>query len=79
MPVRELSPDRILFNGKIVTLDASGSLATAVAVKDGRFVAVGPDADLLPLAGPSTTLVDLVARWSSPVFSIATTISCRWE
>ena len=66
MPTHELSPDRILFNGKIVTLDASSNLATAVAVKEGRFVAVGTDDDLLLLAGSNTEKVDLGGKMVIP-------------
>ncbi len=38
-----LAPDMVLHNGKIVTVDEDFSIAQAVAIKDGRFVAVGSD------------------------------------
>ena len=47
-----LHPDTILFNGKIVTVDEDFSIAEAVAIKDGRFVAVGSND-----SGDSITLV----------------------
>ena len=39
--------DLILHNGKIITVDSTLSIAEAVAVKDGRVVAVGRSADVL--------------------------------
>jgi len=52
-------PDTIFINGKFVTVDARFSLARAVAVRDGRFVAVGEMEEIKALAGPSTAVVDL--------------------
>lgn len=52
--------DRIYINGDIRTMDESGTVApTAMASKDGRFVAVGSDAEISELAGPSVEVVDL--------------------
>jgi predicted amidohydrolase YtcJ len=51
--------DLILFNGKIVTVDATFSYAQAVAIRDGRFVIVGSDADIRRIAGPDTTQIDI--------------------
>ena len=36
-----LAPDVVLHNGKIVTVDESFSIAQAVAIQDGRLIAVG--------------------------------------
>lgn len=52
-------PDAIFFNGQITTLDRSKPTASAVAVKAGRFVAVGDDHEILALAGDRTRRVDL--------------------
>ena len=41
------SPDLILHRGVITTLDRSNPAANAVAIKDGKFVAVGSDVGLL--------------------------------
>jgi predicted amidohydrolase YtcJ len=60
------SPDVIYFNGKIVTLDAAGSIAGAVAVKDGKFLKVGNTDEVRKLAGDSTKLVDLDGRLVVP-------------
>ena len=41
----EKYPDGIFYNAKIATLDAKESVAGAVAVKDGKFLAVGSTDD----------------------------------
>jgi len=54
--------DVILHHGKVTTLDRSNPTATAVAIRDGRFVRVGADADVLPLAASATKVIDLKGR-----------------
>jgi hypothetical protein len=44
---------------------------TAIAVKDGRVAAVGSDADIQPLIGPGTRVVDLRGRLVLPGFNDA--------
>jgi predicted amidohydrolase YtcJ len=56
------SADLILFNGKITTLDRGNPEAAAVAIRDGRFVAAGTEADVMRLAGSGTQRVDLKGR-----------------
>ncbi|MDD4848138.1 MAG: amidohydrolase [Bacteroidales bacterium] len=41
------SADFILFNARIYTVDSAFSMATALAVKDGRFLSVGSDEEIL--------------------------------
>ncbi|SFW30640.1 amidohydrolase [Nitrosovibrio sp. Nv17] len=55
-------PDIIFHNARITTLDRSNPVASAVAIKNGRFLAVGTDAAILPLAGAGTRVVDLRRR-----------------
>src|SRR3954449_4781372 len=55
-------PDLILHHGLFATLDRSNPAATAVAVKDGLFLAVGADKEAMALAGPKTKVVDLKGR-----------------
>jgi hypothetical protein len=50
--------DRI-FLGAIVTVDAPGTVARAVAVKDGRILLVGDEASVLKHRGRETEVVDL--------------------
>ena len=57
-----LAPERILHNGKIVTVDHDFSIAQAVAIRNGRFVAVGSDSEILALAGAQTEKVDLEGK-----------------
>ncbi|MBI2820988.1 MAG: amidohydrolase family protein, partial [Acidobacteria bacterium] len=61
-----LAPDKILHNGKIVTVDKDFSMAEAVAIKDGRFLAVGSNAEILPLAGARTEKIDLGGKTVLP-------------
>src|SRR5690606_36193795 len=44
------------------TSNGTFEVCQAVAVKDGRIVAVGTDTEILPLAGPKTRIVDLAGR-----------------
>jgi predicted amidohydrolase YtcJ len=50
--------DLILHNGRIATLDARRPVAEAVAVLDGKFVAVGPEDEVLKLRGDRTQVID---------------------
>jgi predicted amidohydrolase YtcJ len=55
-------PDLVLHRGFMTTLDRARPTASAVAIKQGVFSAVGEDRDVLPLAGPTTRVVDLQGR-----------------
>src|SRR5471030_547802 len=56
------APELILHNGAITTLDRARPTGSAVAIKDGRFVRVGSDAEVMPLAGRATQVIDLKGR-----------------
>ena len=56
------SPDLIFFNGHFRTLDPKRPTASAVAVKGSTLTAVGEDAEVQALAGPSTRVIDLKGR-----------------
>src|SRR5262245_19368609 len=58
--------DLILTNGKIVTVDSSFSVAQAVAIRNGKFTAVGTDEAVRKTAGPSTQVIDLRGRTVIP-------------
>ncbi|MGE7414426.1 amidohydrolase family protein, partial [Methylobacterium tarhaniae] len=55
-------PELILRGGLVTTLDPSNPAASAVAVTDGAFTAVGSDRKVMALAGPQTRVVDLKGR-----------------
>jgi predicted amidohydrolase YtcJ len=50
--------DLIVFNGKVYTVDSRTPKAEAFAVKNGRFLAVGSNADIKGLAGKTTQMYD---------------------
>ena len=60
--------DLVLTNGKIVTVDEAMPDAQAVAVKDGRTLAVGSGADIQTYVGSATRVVDLAGRLAVPGF-----------
>src|SRR5262244_238714 len=59
LPVAAQSPDTALVNGNIITLDEHSTVAEALAVRDGKIVAVGRSVDIRDLAGPATRVIDL--------------------
>ena len=65
-PQPSVVADTILHNGKILTLDKGSSVAQAVAIRDGRFLAVGTNAQVKRLAGAGTQIVDLGGRTAVP-------------
>lgn len=68
------APDTILYNGKIVTVDnpaVNGDLGTigqGIAIRDGKIVAVGSNAEIRRLGGSNTKLLDLKGRMVTPGF-----------
>jgi predicted amidohydrolase YtcJ len=67
-------PQQILYNGKIVTMDdegfesSVGTIAQAMAVRDGKVLATGTTAEIRALAGPNTQSIDLKGRMVLPSF-----------
>ncbi|MCL4188681.1 MAG: amidohydrolase [Rhodobacteraceae bacterium] len=62
----QFCPDLILTNGRIVTVDAAFTIAEAVAVYDGKVVAVGSAAEVGSQAGARTRVIDLGGRCVVP-------------
>ena len=54
--------ETILYNGKITTNDRSKPEAQAVALADGRILAVGGKQEIMAHAGPTTQHIDLKGR-----------------
>jgi predicted amidohydrolase YtcJ len=59
-------PDLVLVNGKVVTVDARSSVQEALAIRDGKVLAVGRSAEIRRLATPATRVVDLGGRTVIP-------------
>ncbi len=68
----QATPEMIVYNGKIVTMsDKSftsnlGTVAQAMAIRDGNVVAVGTNAQIRGQAGPNTKQIDLEGRTVLP-------------
>jgi len=61
--------DLVLYNGKVLTADRDDtnfSVVQAVAVRNGRILAVGDSPSVLALAGPKTRKIDLQERTVIP-------------
>ena len=64
-------PKMILYGGQVLTADkddASFTVAQAVAIRDGKFLAVGTDAEIRRLAGPQTRQINLAGGSVAPGF-----------
>ena len=64
-----LAPEMILVNGKIVTVDDDFSIAEGVAIRDGKFVAVGSSRQIQALAGRATEVINLEGKTVLPGFN----------
>lgn len=58
--------DQIYQGGNILTMDANMPNAEAIAIKEGRILAIGPDQEVLNLVGPGTTTINLYGRFVMP-------------
>lgn len=58
--------DFILFNGKVVTVDLDFSIRQAIAVANGRIVAVGTNEEISKFQTPGTRRIDLKGRTVIP-------------
>lgn len=68
MKMSALVPQIILYNGNLATRSTAYSHEQAVAVGNGKILALGRDEDLLNLAGPDTEKIDLDGRLVVPGF-----------
>ena len=60
--------DAVFYNGAIYTMNAQGSRASAVAIRDGEIVYVGDDQTALALAGDASATTNLQGRMMLPGF-----------
>ena len=58
--------DTVLTGGKVLTVDPAFSVVEAVAIRDGRVLAIGADAEVEALAGPGTRRLPLAGRTVLP-------------
>jgi len=64
--MNQLPADLILHNAKIATQDDRRSVVEAAAIRDGRFLAVGSDRDVMRFRDEETKLIDLNKRTVIP-------------
>jgi predicted amidohydrolase YtcJ len=65
-PAHPQPPELVLLDGKVAALDAAGGVHEALAVRDGKVLAVGTSAAIRALAGAGTRVVDLGGRTVIP-------------
>ncbi len=65
-------PDMVIYNGKIVSMDdagfnvSPGTIAQAMAVRNGRVLLLGDNDKIRSMVGPRTTVIDLKGRTVLP-------------
>jgi len=63
-----MQADIVVTNARILTMDPAKPAASAMAVANGRILAVGDATEILPLAGASTRRIDGAGRTLLPGF-----------
>jgi predicted amidohydrolase YtcJ len=63
---REAPPSQVFHNGRIVTVDPQFRIVEAMAIRDGRVLTVGSNADIVRLAGSGTERVNLAGKTVLP-------------
>ncbi|PTR05801.1 amidohydrolase family protein [Novosphingobium sp. GV055] len=58
--------DLVLHHGVVLTVDQDDRVVQAIAVKGGRILAVGSDADIDKHIGKDTQIIDLAGRTVTP-------------
>lgn len=70
-PRRLMPADLVFLNGPVFTSDAARLFVTAVAVSEGRILAIGAESEVTEHIGPRTEVVDLSGRLLTPGFQDA--------
>ena len=60
------SGDLILINGRIITVDANDSIAQALAIHNGKIVAVGTNEEIRKRSPKNARVIDLHGRTATP-------------
>jgi len=68
---QQVFADLVLVGGKVFLADRAGTTTSALAVRDGRVLLAGTDAQVRALAGPATRVVELRGRLVTPGFNDA--------
>ena len=63
-----LQADAIILNANVITMNPAAPSAGAIAIKDGRFLAVGTDADVSPFRSSDTEILDVEGKTVLPGF-----------
>ncbi|SPE52405.1 Amidohydrolase 3 [Verrucomicrobia bacterium] len=68
---KALTPDLVILNASIHTMDPVQPVAEALAIMGNRIVAVGLTKEIRPLAGPATRVIDAAGKLVLPGFNDA--------
>ncbi|HEY7767288.1 amidohydrolase family protein, partial [Longimicrobium sp.] len=68
---RANAADMVLLGGRVFLADEANTVAEALAIRDGRVLAVGSDAAIREYAGAGTQIVDLDGKLVTPGFNDA--------
>src|SRR5690606_30362909 len=60
--------DKIFINGNIITVDDKNAIMEAVAIKDGKILAVGKTTEVNKHKGQNTLVIDLKGKAMIPGF-----------
>ena len=63
-----LDADLVVVDANIITVHRANPRADALAVRDGKFVAVGSDTEVRALIGPGTRVIDAAGKTITPGF-----------
>lgn len=70
VPVNQPDPlgaaDTVLFNGHVLTMEPAGAVQQAIAIRAGRILAVGSDAQIRRHVGSASQTIDLQGRTALP-------------
>ena len=67
-PAEKIPADTVFTNGRIYTVDTQHPFVEAVAIKDGKFLAVGSAEEIESSIGKQTRVIDLGGAFAMPGF-----------
>lgn len=68
-PAASLAPDIVIINARVRTMDAGNPTAQALAITGNRIMGLGSTAEVKPLAGPRTRIIDAGGKLILPGFN----------